>query len=73
MEERAARRQILHEVLPSELNATAASVHRIARRNPATRDLTPGAIRRALVELLVHFRVYRLYAGAAGPTRRTRG
>jgi (1->4)-alpha-D-glucan 1-alpha-D-glucosylmutase len=68
VEERAARRQILHEVLPSELNATAASVHRIARQNPATRDLTLGAIRRALVELLVHFRVYRLYAGAAGPT-----
>ncbi|HET6234587.1 MAG TPA: malto-oligosyltrehalose synthase [Acetobacteraceae bacterium] len=68
VEERAARRQILHEVLPSELNATAASVHRIARQDPATRDLTLGAIRRALVELLVHFRVYRLYAGAVGPT-----
>jgi (1->4)-alpha-D-glucan 1-alpha-D-glucosylmutase len=68
VEERAARRQILHEVLPSELNATAASLHRIARQDPLTRDLTLGAVRRALVELLVHFRVYRLYAGAAGRT-----
>jgi (1->4)-alpha-D-glucan 1-alpha-D-glucosylmutase len=68
VEERAARCQILHEVLPSELNATAVAVHRIARQDPGTRDLTLGATRRALAALLVHFPVYRLYAGAAGQT-----
>jgi (1->4)-alpha-D-glucan 1-alpha-D-glucosylmutase len=67
-EERAARRQILLDVLPSELNATARSLHRIARQDPTTRDMTLGAIHRALVELLVHFPVYRLYAGATGQT-----
>jgi (1->4)-alpha-D-glucan 1-alpha-D-glucosylmutase len=67
-EEHAARRQILRTVLPSELNATAAALHRIARQDPATRDLTLGAIRRALTALLVHFPVYRLYAGVAGET-----
>jgi (1->4)-alpha-D-glucan 1-alpha-D-glucosylmutase len=67
-EERAARCQILHTVLPSELNATAASLHRIARQDPATRDLTLGTIRRALTALLVHFPVYRLYTGVAGET-----
>jgi len=65
-EEHAARRQILHDVLPSELNSTAVSLHRIARQDPATRDLTLDAIRRALLELLVHFPAYRLYAGVAG-------
>jgi (1->4)-alpha-D-glucan 1-alpha-D-glucosylmutase len=67
-EERAARCQILRTVLPGELNATAASLHRIARQAPATRDLTLGTIRRALTALLVHFPVYRLYAGVAGET-----
>jgi (1->4)-alpha-D-glucan 1-alpha-D-glucosylmutase len=66
LEEHAARCQILREVLASELNATAASVHRVALQDSATRDLTLGAIRRALRALLVHFPVYRLYAGAAG-------
>jgi (1->4)-alpha-D-glucan 1-alpha-D-glucosylmutase len=61
-----ARRQILREALSSELWATAASLHRIARRNIATRDWTLTAVRRALEELLVHFRSYRLYAGAGG-------
>ncbi len=61
-----ARRQILRETLSSELWATAAALHRIARRNVATRDWTLTAMRRALEELLVHFHSYRIYAGAAG-------
>jgi len=40
----------------------------IARQDTATRELTLGAIRRALTALLVHFPVYRLYAGMAGET-----
>ncbi len=62
-EARAARRQILRESLFSELYATAAALHRIARRDLRTRDYTLTAVRRALEELLVHFPVYRILRG----------
>jgi (1->4)-alpha-D-glucan 1-alpha-D-glucosylmutase len=65
-EEEPARRQILRDNLASELGATAAALHRIARRDLATRDYTLTGIRRALSEILVHFPVYRIYAGLAG-------
>ncbi len=65
-EEEAARRQILQDNLASELNATAAALHRTSRRDLFTRDFTLTAIRRALTEILVHFPVYRIYAGQAG-------
>jgi (1->4)-alpha-D-glucan 1-alpha-D-glucosylmutase len=65
-EARPARRQILRETLSSELWATSAALHRIARRNIATRDWTLTSVRRALEELLVHFHSYRIYAGAGG-------
>jgi (1->4)-alpha-D-glucan 1-alpha-D-glucosylmutase len=65
-EEMAARRQILQENLASELNATAAALHRIAQQELSTRDHTQTAIRRVLTEILVHFPVYRIYAGHAG-------
>ncbi len=61
-----ARRQILRESLSSELYATAVALHRIARRDLVTRDYTLTAIQRTLIELLAHFRVYRIYAGPAG-------
>ena len=63
-----ARRQILRENLSSELFNTASALHRVARRNLATRDYTLTAIRNTLTELLVHFHVYRIYAGPAGIT-----
>jgi (1->4)-alpha-D-glucan 1-alpha-D-glucosylmutase len=65
-EERAARRLILREALSSESLATAAALHRVALSDLATRDYTLTAIRRAMVEILVHFPVYRLYAGLVG-------
>jgi (1->4)-alpha-D-glucan 1-alpha-D-glucosylmutase len=65
VEERA-RRLTLRDTLASELNAAAAALHRVARRDLATRDYSLTAIRRALIEILVHFPVYRLYAGLAG-------
>ncbi len=65
-EEQAARRQILNDNLASELNANAAALHRIASRDLTTRDYTLTALRRALTEILVHFPVYRIYAGRAG-------
>ena len=61
-----ARRQILRESLSSELFNTAAALHRVARRDLATRDYTLTGIRQVLVELLVHFHTYRIYAGPAG-------
>jgi (1->4)-alpha-D-glucan 1-alpha-D-glucosylmutase len=65
-EELEARRQILRDNLASELNAAAAALARIARRDLQTRDYTLTALRRALTEILVHFPVYRIYAGRAG-------
>ncbi|WP_048862214.1 malto-oligosyltrehalose synthase, partial [Acidisphaera rubrifaciens] len=65
-EARPARRGIVREILFSELAATAAALHRIARRDLATRDHTLTAIRRCLQEVLVHFPVYRIYAGIGG-------
>ncbi len=65
-EAKAARRQILRESLSSELFSTAAALHRIARRELSTRDYTLTAVRRTLVEILVHFHVYRIYAGLGG-------
>jgi (1->4)-alpha-D-glucan 1-alpha-D-glucosylmutase len=66
VEAQAARRQILRESLSSELFSTAAAIHRIAKRDVETRDYTLTAIRRTLTEILVHFHVYRIYAGPAG-------
>ncbi len=65
-EAQAARRQILRESLSSELFNTAAALHRVARRDLATRDYTLSGIRGVLVELLVHFHTYRIYAGPGG-------
>ena len=65
-EAQAARRQILRENLSSELFNTAAALHRVARRDLATRDYTLSGIRSTLTELLVHFHTYRIYAGPGG-------
>ena len=61
-----AKRQILRESLSSELFSTAAALYRVARRDLSTRDYTLTAVRRALTEILVHFHVYRIYAGLGG-------
>ncbi|MEM5384236.1 malto-oligosyltrehalose synthase [Paraburkholderia phymatum] len=56
-----ARRQILAENLPAELDRVARALHRIARDNLPTRDFTYTAIRRVTNELAAHFPVYRIY------------
>jgi (1->4)-alpha-D-glucan 1-alpha-D-glucosylmutase len=61
-----ARRMFLTHNFASEFNACVASLHAIARSEPATRDISLMAIRRALAELLVNFPVYRTYAGEHG-------
>jgi (1->4)-alpha-D-glucan 1-alpha-D-glucosylmutase len=68
-EEIPARRQILRENLASELTGAATALHRIARQDLRTRDYTLTTIRRALTEILIHFPVYRIYAGHAGHSR----
>jgi (1->4)-alpha-D-glucan 1-alpha-D-glucosylmutase len=60
-EEARARRQILERGFDAQLEATATTLHRIARLDPLTRDTTQPAIRRALLALLTHFPVYRTY------------
>lgn len=60
-EVRAARYKILAENLSAELDRATRALHRMAREQPATRDFTFMAIRRALSELAVHFPVYRIY------------
>lgn len=42
----------------------------VARDDVMTRDLTLGAIRRALQALIVHFPVYRTYISARGRSER---
>ncbi len=60
-EEVLARRQILQRGFDAQLEATATTLHRLARLDPATRDVTQASIRRALVALLSFFPVYRTY------------
>ncbi|HEY4143652.1 malto-oligosyltrehalose synthase [Pinirhizobacter sp.] len=62
----AARRQILVDSFESELARTSRALFSAARAAIATRDVSEAAIRRVLRELLVHFPVYRTYAGGAG-------
>lgn len=60
-EEIAARREILGRNFAGQLDATATALHRVARIDPATRDVTQPSIRRALLALVARFPVYRTY------------
>ncbi|WP_426234115.1 malto-oligosyltrehalose synthase [Pseudomonas sp. TWP3-2] len=61
-----ARREILNGSLASDFESVAQALLQVARDDLMTRDLTLGAIRRALQALIVHFPVYRTYIGAMG-------
>ncbi|EJN30998.1 malto-oligosyltrehalose synthase [Pseudomonas sp. GM78] len=61
-----ARQQILNGSLAGDFESVAQALLQVARDDLMTRDLTLGAIRRALQELIVHFSVYRTYIGALG-------
>lgn len=63
-EAEAARREILDRSFTAQLNAAARAFHRVARA--AGFDVSRPAIRRALIEILAHFPVYRLYTSAGG-------
>ncbi|MDG9925650.1 MULTISPECIES: malto-oligosyltrehalose synthase [unclassified Pseudomonas] len=61
-----ARRLVLGSSLTGDLEEVAQGLLQVARNDIATRDLTLASIRRALLELIVHFPVYRTYANACG-------
>lgn len=63
-----ARRLILSTSLSGDFESVAQNLLLIARSDIHTRDLTLAAIRRVLTELIVHFPVYRTYAGACERT-----
>ncbi|ROM34126.1 malto-oligosyltrehalose synthase [Pseudomonas poae] len=61
-----ARQQILNGSLAGDFESVAQALLQVARDDVMTRDLTLGAIRRALQALIVHFPVYRTYISAQG-------
>ena len=61
-EEQLARRQILKRSFAGQREALVETLHAIAQSDLATRDYSRAAIRRCLTEILVAFRVYRIYA-----------
>jgi len=65
-EEHAARNEILTRSFGGQLDAAVLAFHRLATSDLATRDVTAGAIRRALTALLGVFPVYRTYGVGDG-------
>ena len=65
-EAKLARAQILNGSLAGDFESVAQALLQVARDDLMTRDLTLGAIRRALEELIVHFPVYRTYISPRG-------
>ncbi|MBM7061891.1 malto-oligosyltrehalose synthase [Pseudomonas sp. UL073] len=61
-----ARQLVLTGSLAGDLENVAQGLLLLARTDLATRDFTLGALRRALLALIVHFPVYRTYATASG-------
>ena len=72
-EEELARRQILQQSFAAQCEALVDALYALARSDLATRDYSRAAIRRCLTEILVAFRVYRIYArvGHASAADRT--
>jgi len=67
MEEvRQARQLVLTGPLAGDFETVAQALLQVARYDVMTRDITLGAIRRGLLELIVHFPVYRTYIAARG-------
>jgi (1->4)-alpha-D-glucan 1-alpha-D-glucosylmutase len=65
-EVRLARQQVLNASLAGDCESVAQALLQVARDDLMTRDLTLGAIRRALQALIVHYPVYRTYISACG-------
>lgn len=65
-EVRLARQLVLTGTLAGDFESVAQALLQVARDDLMSRDLTLGAIRRALQELIVHYPVYRTYINACG-------
>ena len=65
-EARRARREVLQGSLAADCEAVVQGLLQLARTDLATRDLTPGAIRRSLQALISHYPVYRTYSWVCG-------
>jgi (1->4)-alpha-D-glucan 1-alpha-D-glucosylmutase len=63
-EEQAARREIVARSFTAQLESCVRAFHALARQQAPGGDLSRAAIRRALIELLVHFPIYRCYGTA---------
>jgi len=61
----ASKKLVLETALSGELNVLALRLDRIAQRDARTRDFTLGALRRALLETIAAFPVYRTYVTGA--------
>ena len=65
-EEVASRRELLERGFAAQLDAAVSALHRLAGADLSTRDIGAPAIKRALVEILVHLKAYRTYPDPAG-------
>jgi len=65
-EVRQARHLVLNATLAGDCESVALALLQVARDDLMTRDLTLGAIRRALQALVAHYPVYRTYFNACG-------
>ena len=65
-EVRLARHLVLNASLAGDCESVAQALLQVARNDLMTRDLTLGAIRRALQALVAHYPVYRTYFNACG-------
>lgn len=61
-----ARRFMLLSSFTAELESLVDDLRRLACEERSTRDLSRSSLRRALIELIAHFPVYRSYANACG-------
>jgi (1->4)-alpha-D-glucan 1-alpha-D-glucosylmutase len=72
VEELLARRQILAQSFAAQCESAVDALLEIARSNRATRDFARPALRRCLIEILVHFPVYRIYAAPGCASKQDR-
>jgi (1->4)-alpha-D-glucan 1-alpha-D-glucosylmutase len=66
--EYAAKRLMMRTAMASELNVLARALNRISETDRRYRDFTLNSLRRALVEVIACFPVYRTYVSAQGAT-----
>ena len=64
VEEQAARREMIERSFGGQLEACVDAFHAVAQEEAASADVTRPALRRVLIEVLVHFPVYRTYGAS---------